>query len=105
MLLSGIIPVSTTESVATAYASPITLIATFYHLSTAFLTYASWTYTSQTAYMLGTIGSGKIFAFGTWCLLFGGDQGHVSRRTGKDKRTSGFPFGDKKGRATELKEN
>lgn len=30
---------------------------------------------------------------GLWCLLFGGsNSGHISRRTGADKRTSGFPF-------------
>lgn len=30
--------------------------------------------------------------FGLWCLMFGGDKGHISKRTGADKRTSGFPF-------------
>jgi hypothetical protein len=49
------------------------------------------------------VGSGVLAAMGTWAILFGGGS-HISRRTGKDKRTSGFPFGDKKGRATELKE-
>jgi len=36
-------------------------------------------------------------------LLFGGAS-HVSRRTGKDKRMSGWPFGDKKGRGEALKQ-
>lgn len=31
---------------------------------------------------------------GLWCLLFGDDKGHISKRTGADKRTSGWPFGN-----------
>jgi hypothetical protein len=26
--------------------------------------------------------------------MFGGDPGHISKRTGADKRTSGWPFGN-----------
>lgn len=26
--------------------------------------------------------------------MFGGDQGHISRRTGADKRTGNWPFGN-----------
>jgi hypothetical protein len=50
------------------------------------------------------LGAGCLAAAGTWSLLFADDKGHVSKRTGRDKRTSGWPFGDKKGRATDLKE-
>lgn len=28
-------------------------------------------------------------------LLFGASDGHISRKTGADKRTSGFPFKNK----------
>jgi hypothetical protein len=30
---------------------------------------------------------------GLWCILFGGSS-HISKRTGADKRTSGWPFGN-----------
>jgi hypothetical protein len=41
---------------------------------------------------LGFAGSAALAAFGTWCLLFGGEKARISRRTGADKRTSGWPF-------------
>jgi len=37
-------------------------------------------------------GSSALAAFGLWCLMFAGDKGQRSKRTGADKRTSGFPF-------------
>jgi hypothetical protein len=103
LTLSGVIPVSTSESENRAFASPVTLIATFYHFATAFLAYGTYNFTNQTAYALGMIGSGIMAAAGVWCLLFAGDS-HISKRTGKDKRTSGWPFGDKKARVSELKD-
>jgi hypothetical protein len=36
--------------------------------------------------------SSVLAAMGLWCLLFATQDGHISRRTGADKRTSGFPF-------------
>ena len=29
---------------------------------------------------------------GLWCLLFASSGGRITRKTGADKRTSGFPF-------------
>jgi len=49
--------------------------------------------TGQTAFALSVIGYGFLAAMGLWCVLFG-QGGHVSRRTGADKRTSGWPFGN-----------
>lgn len=46
----------------------------------------------QIGYLLGSLGSGALATFGLWILLFADDKGHISRRTGADKRTSGFPF-------------
>lgn len=37
-------------------------------------------------------GSSALAAFGLWCVMFAGDEGRRSKRTGVDKRTSGFPF-------------
>jgi hypothetical protein len=31
-------------------------------------------------------------SMGLWCLLFAGASGRISRRTGADKRMTGFPF-------------
>jgi hypothetical protein len=41
--------------------------------------------------MLGAIGSGGLAAMGLWVILFGSGS-HISKRTGADKRTSGWPF-------------
>lgn len=46
-------------------------------------------------YMLGAVGSGALASIGLWCLLFASSSGRISRKTGADKRTSGFPFGNK----------
>lgn len=35
---------------------------------------------------------GGLASVGLWCLLFASSDGRISRRTGADKRTSGFPF-------------
>jgi hypothetical protein len=58
----------------------------------AFYCYARFYMTDQTGYLLGCVGSATLSAFGLWCIMFGGDKGRISRRTGADKRTSGFPF-------------
>ena len=41
---------------------------------------------------LGAAISGGLAVIGMWCLMFATDKGHISRRTGADKRTSGWPF-------------
>lgn len=43
-------------------------------------------------FLLGIVGSASMAFMGLWCVLFATDKGHISRRTGKDKRVSGFPF-------------
>lgn len=44
---------------------------------------------------MGSLFSGSMAAMGLWCILFGSSNGRISRKTGADKRTSGFPFGNK----------
>jgi hypothetical protein len=44
--------------------------------------------------MLGAMGSGILTAMGLWCILFGNSAARISKRTGADKRTSGWPFGN-----------
>jgi hypothetical protein len=45
-------------------------------------------------FMLGFLGSAGLASFGLWCLMFGGEKARISKRTGADKRTSGWPFGN-----------
>lgn len=63
-----------------------------YHGSTAFYCWARYSGTDQTGFVLGFIGNVVLASFGLWCMMFGGDKARISRRTGADKRTSGFPF-------------
>jgi hypothetical protein len=51
-----------------------------------------WTETGVFSFGLGTIGSGFFCAVALWCILFASSNGRISRKTGADKRTSGFPF-------------
>jgi hypothetical protein len=58
----------------------------------AFNAYGTYTVTSQAGYALGAGGSAILATLGLWNVMFGGDKGHISKRNGADKRTSGFPF-------------
>jgi len=93
--LSGAIPLtSMTENPADApspYAAPVILISSMYQGMAAFYSYTRYNETGETGYFLGCLGSSTFAAFGLWCMMFGG-QSRISRRTGADKRTSGFPF-------------
>ncbi|KAK6064112.1 hypothetical protein SCUP515_11965 [Seiridium cupressi] len=74
------------------YASATLLITTLHHGATAFYCWSKYNTTSQTGYILGFIGSVSLAAFGTLCLVFGNEKARISKRTGADKRTSGWPF-------------
>ncbi|TGJ84119.1 hypothetical protein E0Z10_g4655 [Xylaria hypoxylon] len=93
VVLSGSVPVGPAlDDTPSPYAAPVLLLTTLYHGASAFYGWARYTSTGQTGYLLGFVGSALLAAFGTWCLLFGGEKARISRRTGADKRTSGFPF-------------
>ena len=103
MLLTGSVPLSSrlTEAGGTStdasdpkapYALPTLTITAFFHAALAFYTYAMWTQTGVFSFGLGTIGGGVFFAIAMWCILFASSDGRISRKTGADKRTSGFPF-------------
>lgn len=82
------------------------LISSCYHFSTAFYSYHRYNTTGTAGYVFGAVGSAFLAAFGLWCLMFG-SGGHISKRTGADKRTSGFPFTNheaskRKGKGKEL---
>ena len=99
-MLSGLLPLgpAASDSTGAPYAWAAVLIATLYHTSAAFYSYGCYyyeEYASVTAYAFGCAGSSALAAFGLWCLMFGdgsGHSSHISKRTGADKRTSGFPF-------------
>jgi hypothetical protein len=48
--------------------------------------------TNTTGYILGLIGYGMLTCMGVWILVFGSAPSRRSKRTGADKRTSGWPF-------------
>ncbi|KAI9814391.1 MAG: hypothetical protein M1827_003247 [Pycnora praestabilis] len=77
------------------YAVPTLTVTSIYHAAIAFYSYARWVSTGSSSFMLSTIGYGFLAMVGLWCLLFASSSGKISRKTGADKRTSGFPFGNK----------
>lgn len=89
--------VDITDVKASPYTTPTLLLTTLYHGSVGFYTYSRYINrsTSQFSYLMATIISGSLAAMGVWCIMFGGDAGHISRRTGADKRTGNWPFGNK----------
>ncbi|KAL2168293.1 hypothetical protein VTG60DRAFT_212 [Thermothelomyces hinnuleus] len=78
----------------TPSASAAVLVTSLYHAAAAFYAYTRYHATrGQTAYLLGCLASSVLAAYGLWVLLFAGDRNRrVSRRTGADKSTSGWPF-------------
>ncbi|KAF2264574.1 hypothetical protein CC78DRAFT_231140 [Lojkania enalia] len=103
VLLTGSVPLSSRLTEASSistdasdpkapYALPTLTVTCFFHAATAFYTYAMWTQLGVTSFGLGTAGSGFLCAVALWCILFASSDGRISRKTGADKRTSGFPF-------------
>ena len=74
------------------YALPTLTITALFHAASAFYCYGLWTETGVTSFSLGTFGSGFLAVVALWCILFASSNGKISRKTGADKRTSGFPF-------------
>ena len=96
LLLTGAMPWTTSPQYSPEqpdpYAKPTVLISSTYHASLMFYCYMRYTQSGISGFVLGIIGSAAMAAMGLWCILFADDKGHISRRTGKDKRVSGFPF-------------
>ena len=100
-MLTGSIPLSSTisEPVSTEdndpkapYAVPTLMVTTVFHAVTAFYLYTWYTTTGLTGFAAGMVGSFAVAAVGLWCALFASSNGKISRKTGADKRTTGFPF-------------
>ncbi|KAK8166694.1 hypothetical protein IWX90DRAFT_415063 [Phyllosticta citrichinensis] len=104
LLLSGSVPLSSRLSDEVAptstnpndpkapYALPTLTITAAHHGLTAFYAYAMWNQTGAAAFSLGMLGSTGLAAVALWCILFASSDGRISRKTGADKRTSGWPF-------------
>jgi hypothetical protein len=89
---SALAPLTST-SPSDPYAIPTLIITVLYHSLAAFYCYARYTRTYQSGYILGAVGSGALASMGLWVILFG-NSSKISKRTGADKRTSGWPFGN-----------
>lgn len=102
IILSGSIPLTSTvvnpvsvdnqDDPKAPYAMPAILLTALFHTTCAVYAYSWHVYRSNIALAMGSIGSGIAASIGLWCLLFGGSKGRLSRRTGADKRTAGFPL-------------
>jgi glutathione S-transferase len=86
-------PISMDDSDPKApYAVPIVRITTLFHTASLIYCYIRYMNSGQVGFALGAVGYGLLAAMGLWCILFATSEGKISRRTGADKRTSGFPF-------------
>lgn len=101
ILLTGSVPLTSSlrEGVSTGaedpkapYAQPTLVITFVYHVLCGFYSYAMWTSSGVLAYSIGVACSSILGAVGLWCILFATSDGRISRKTGADKRTSGYPF-------------
>ena len=70
----------------------------------AFFCYARYNTLGQMSFLLGSMGSAGLSVIGLWVILFGSASGRISRKTGADKRTSGFPFGNKESHSAKKKQ-
>ncbi|KAF3923074.1 hypothetical protein ABW20_dc0105744 [Dactylellina cionopaga] len=100
VLLTGSIPLTSSfadpttgmEDPAAPYALPTLVITAVYHASVSFFCYMMWNETGNFGFGISTIMSAGLALIGVWCVLFATADGKISRKTGADKRTSGFPF-------------
>ncbi|KAI5855707.1 hypothetical protein BZA05DRAFT_389421 [Tricharina praecox] len=105
LLLTGSVPLTSALSEPAAhgtsteladptapYAVPSLTITLTYHCAVAFYCYTMYTAGHAFTYIIAVVAHALFAAVGGWVMLFGASNGHISRKTGADKRTSGFPF-------------
>ncbi|KAF4151885.1 hypothetical protein CNMCM6936_007587 [Aspergillus lentulus] len=104
IMLTGSIPLSSavSEAVSTEdsdpkapYAVPTLVVTSVYHAISAFYTYTWYTTTDQVVFAVAMVGYFAVASLGLWCTLFASSHGKISRKTGADKRTTGYPFDNK----------
>ncbi|KAA8897220.1 hypothetical protein FN846DRAFT_262442 [Sphaerosporella brunnea] len=74
------------------YAVPSLCITLTYHIAVAYYCWTQYQAGHALTYSVAVAAHSLFVAVGGWVLLFGASDGHISRKTGADKRTSGFPF-------------
>jgi hypothetical protein len=86
-------PVTTDDSDPKApYALPTLMVTSVFHATCGFYAYTWYVSRDQGTFLVAVIVHSILAAIGLWCVLFASSSGKISRRTGADKRTSGFPF-------------
>ena len=86
-------PVTTEESDPKApYALPTLMVTSLFHAISASYAYTRYVITGQGYFAVAVAGGSVLASIGLWCVLFASSEGKISRRTGADKRTTGFPF-------------
>jgi small neutral amino acid transporter SnatA (MarC family) len=86
-------PVTTEDSDPKApYALPTLMVTSIFHSASAFYAYTRYVTTGQGSFAIAVAGGSLLASIGLWCVLFASSNGKISRRTGADKRTTGFPF-------------
>ncbi|KAK2755961.1 hypothetical protein FQN54_005758 [Arachnomyces sp. PD_36] len=101
ILLTGSIPLNATVSAPVTtdeedpkapYAVPTLMLTSILHATSAFYNYTWFTFNGLASFGMAVFGSAGLAAIGLWCLLFASSHGRISRTTGADKRTTGYPF-------------
>ncbi|KAI9370827.1 hypothetical protein BJX61DRAFT_65712 [Aspergillus egyptiacus] len=77
------------------YAVPTMIVTSAYHAASAFYAYTRYVETDKGVFLIAIVGYSSVAAVGLWCVMFASTHGRISRRTGADKRTAGFPFGNR----------
>jgi glutathione S-transferase len=100
-LFTGSIPLTSTTSehisledhdAKAPYARPILMTTTMFHGLSFVYCYMRYVSYQQTGFVLGALGYGIMATVGIWGVVFGDTKARLSKRTGADKRTSGWPF-------------
>lgn len=61
-------------------------------MAVGFYCWTMWTAGHAMTYTIGVGAHGLLAAIGLWVFMFGASSGRISRKTGADKRMSGWPF-------------
>lgn len=92
-LSAAAVPVSMEDSDPKApYAVPVIRVTMIFQGVAAIYCYVRYVNSGQLGFTLGIAGYLLMSLVGLWCIMFATSEGRISRRTGADKRTSGFPF-------------
>lgn len=101
LMLTGSIPLTSSISEPVSpedndpkapYALPTLMVTSIFHGVSAFYAYTWYATSGQGSFAVAVAGYSVIAFIGLWCVLFASSEGKISRTTGADKRTTGFPF-------------